>query len=200
MKFKKIQSKLLENHPMPSSRERREDLIRAMKENEANGFDCMKCTGKCCTFQANSMNMTNLEALDALVYLEENNLINDDLIEQLESCVDEYRLNNSIQIGRNDFFRKAYTCPFFNYKGWGCRLGIENKPYGCLAFNPRTKEQEDGGNCNSDIKIQQQRLDKFEEVEEAASQYLSKQFGVFELKSSIPVKLLEFLHSDVEIV
>ncbi len=173
--------------------ERREILIKQMRKNEEDGFDCLNCSGRCCTFQANSMRMTNLEALEAVVFLEENNLINEETMTRLESCISDYRLDSSIQIGRGEFFRKTYTCPFFNYPSWGCGLGAQNKPYGCIAFNPRRKKQLDGGDCNADLSIQEKRNDIFETIEQSASDLISNELGVSIDKEAIPVKILEIL-------
>ena len=193
MKYKKLLNQIQNEFNLSSPQKRRESLITSMRKNEESGNDCLSCSGRCCTFQANSMNMTNLEALEALVFLEENNLINEDLIRKLEECVKSFRLDNILQIGKNDFFRKTYTCPFFNFPTWGCGLGAKNKPYGCIAFNPHEKNQENGGNCHADLEIQKKRLDTFEIIEDIASDFISKKLNIFQDKSSIPVKILELL-------
>ncbi len=193
MKYKELLSKVQKELNLDGAKERREALITSMHKNEQSGLDCLKCSGRCCTYSANSMNMTNLEALEALVFLEENNLINEDLIERLEKCVEDFRLDQFFQTGRSTFFRKTYTCPFFNFPSWGCGLGSKNKPYGCLAFNPREANQTNGGNCSADLNIQIKRLETYEDLEIKASLSIAEALKIPEDKASIPYKLLEFL-------
>lgn len=197
MKYKKILNKIQSETGLESPQERREILITAMRENERKGNDCLKCSGRCCTYEANSMNMTNLEALEALTFLEDEGLINDELIERLENSVKEFRLDSMLQIGKGEFYRKSYTCPFFNFPTWGCGLGAKNKPYGCIAFNPHESGQENGGNCNSNLEIQMKRLFFHEDKEREASSLIAEQFKIADDKSSIPMKLLELLNSKV---
>ncbi len=49
--------------------------------------------------------------------------------------------------GRRSLARRRYTCPF--YEEPGCALPFDVKPLGCLAFNPRSAGQTEGGDCGT---------------------------------------------------
>ena len=63
---------------------------------EENNISCRNCTGKCCTFHANSMRMTALETEDLYQYLKINSLWTKELVEKLKTCIKEYRLDIDI--------------------------------------------------------------------------------------------------------
>ncbi|WP_412469996.1 MULTISPECIES: hypothetical protein [unclassified Halobacteriovorax] len=191
MSFKSALEQVYSNTSLKQAKKRRELLVEQMFTNEASGLDCLKCTGRCCTYEANSMQMTSIEALEAMAVLEEKNLINDETKKRLEDCISEFRLDKYIQIGPGEFFRKSYTCPFYFYPSFGCGLGVDHKPYGCIAFNPCEANQEDGGNCQSDLSIQEERNDLYESAEDRANKYLYEQYKISQLKEPIPIKLLE---------
>ncbi|POB12784.1 hypothetical protein [Halobacteriovorax sp. DA5] len=191
MSFKSALEQVYSNTSLKPAKKRRELLVEQMFANEASGLDCLKCTGRCCTYEANSMQMTSIEALEAMAVLEEKNLLNDETKKRLEDCISEFRLDKYIQIGPGEFFRKSYTCPFYFYPSFGCGLGVDHKPYGCIAFNPCEANQEDGGNCQSDLDIQEKRNLQFEKTEDLADKYLYDQYKVSLLKEPIPIKLLE---------
>lgn len=198
MLFKELLGEIYDSHNISKASKRRELLAEQMLSNEKAGKDCMSCTGRCCTFEANSMQMTSLEALEAMTVLEEKGLLNDEVKSRLQKCIDEFRLDKYIQIGPGEYFRKSYTCPFFFFPEFGCGLGIDNKPYGCIAFNPCESGIKDGGNCQSDLDIQEKRNDLFEEEEDRANEALFKEKGISILKEPIPIKLLEFWNKFVK--
>ncbi len=191
MNFKNLLTDLYREASVADAKERRSILSESMKNNEQQGLDCMSCTGRCCTFEANSMQMTSIEALEAMSLLEERGLLNDSTKKRLEDCIKEFRLDQYIQIGPSEFFRKTYTCPFYFYPSFGCGLGIDHKPYGCIAFNPCKPDQKDGGDCQSDLIIQEKRNEMYEESEEMANQLLFQKYKISTLKEPIPIKLLE---------
>jgi len=192
MVFKELLKEVYKTHDISTAGERRKLLAEQMYASEEAGKDCMSCTGRCCTFEANSMQMTSLEALEAMTVLEDKGLLTSEVKERLQKCIDEYRLDKYIQIGPGEYFRKSYTCPFFFFPAFGCGLGVDNKPYGCIAFNPCVGGQENGGDCQSDLEIQEKRNDLFEEEEDRANDALFKEKGISILKEPIPIKLLEF--------
>ncbi|EPZ51843.1 hypothetical protein M902_1795 [Bacteriovorax sp. BAL6_X] len=191
MSYKDTLEQVYSNTGLAPAKKRRELLVDQMFANEASGLDCLNCTGRCCTFEANSMQMTSVEALEAMAVLEEKNLLNDETKKRLEDCISEFRLDKYIQIGPGEYFRKSYTCPFYFYPSFGCGLGVDHKPYGCIAFNPCEASQEDGGNCQSDLDIQEKRNLQFEKTEDLADKYLFEQYKISQLKEPIPIKLLE---------
>jgi len=198
MAFKELLSDIYSKADIPSGAQRRELLSAQMFANEEAGKDCASCTGRCCTFEANSMQMTSIEALEAMALLEEKGLLNSETKKRLHDCIDEFRLDQYIQIASGEFFRKSYTCPFFFYPSFGCGLGVDSKPYGCIAFNPCESAQENGGNCQSDLEIQEKRNEIYEEAEDRANNLLFKEEGISILKEPIPVKLLEFWNKFVK--
>lgn len=191
MSFKNVLQDIQKEVALPSGHERRKILSEAMFENESKGLDCLSCTGRCCTYEANSMQMTSIEALEALTLLEEKGLLNEQTRHRLNDCISEFRLDKYIQIGPGEFYRKSYTCPFYFYPSFGCGLGVDHKPYGCIAFNPCIPSQENGGDCQSNLSIQEKRNTQFEKVELFADNYLNEKFKISNLKEPIPIKLLE---------
>lgn len=84
------------------------------------------------------MQITESEARDIIVDLEQKGLLNDELIQRLKDCVREYRLDVEIpSFGSRSNLRRTYTCPFYSPGPRGCALSPERKPHGCLAFNPQ---------------------------------------------------------------
>lgn len=191
LNFSYLLNKVYEDLDLPSAKKRRSLLSDQMYENEKNGLDCMSCSGRCCTYEANSMQMTSIEALEAMALMEEKNLLNEQTKKRLEDCISEFRLDKYIQIGPGEFFRKTYTCPFYFYPSFGCGLGVDHKPYGCIAFNPCESGQAEGGNCQSDLSIQEKRNLHYEEIEDLADKYLFENYKISTLKEPIPIKLLE---------
>lgn len=168
-----------------SSYERRQTLIEKMNEAEASGISCHGCKGTCCTYEANSMMVTPLEALELMNHLVVSGMKDDTLRAQIEESVRIYRLDHAPGNGKRSYLRKTYTCPFFGFKELGCPLPREVKPYGCLAFNSHHKELKAGEHCYSDKEI----LEKLQFDEK--NEELKKKFNIHWDKSPLPTALLD---------
>lgn len=170
-----------------SPKDRRAALIDLVKENEEIGNDCSRCSGECCTFTSNSMAITPVEALDLFFFLKENNLLNKALRNKLQETVKSYRLDQFIEMGKGDYVKRTYTCPFFSQRG--CEIGLVDKPYGCIAFNPNQPFQEEGGDCSHSGSVS----DSFSpsEKERSLNQTLVKSFAFPYPKLPIPLGLLK---------
>lgn len=131
----------------------RNHLISRMEELEAAGFGCKGCAGTCCTYEANSMMITESEARALLPY------VNAYFIERCKETVQKFRLDVQTGNGRRAFIRRTYTCPFFNNGELGCPLPREVKPYGCLAFNAHHAELKAGEHCYSETNLLEQIQD-----------------------------------------
>ena len=168
---------------------RRAALIGHMDALASQHISCKNCTGKCCTFAANSMQVTPTEALDLYTFLVDEDRWNDDLKRDLLKTIHEYRLDKEVPSnGRRDFMRRYYTCPFFSTGGKGCSIDPEFKPYGCLAFNAKQPGIEDGECCGSDEKL----LENFENKEFTQNNLmLSEALGLDWIKKDIPSALLD---------
>ncbi|MES2527818.1 MAG: hypothetical protein V4598_12060 [Bdellovibrionota bacterium] len=164
---------------------RRQALIDEMNRAEAEGISCSGCSGTCCTFEANSMMVTPLEAIELMQYLRSTSLADDVLKAKLEETVRTYRLDHAPGNGKRSYLRKTYTCSFFGFKELGCPLPREVKPYGCLAFNTHHKELKADGNCYSDKKL----LEEIKDEEE--NQSMKTAYGITWDKSPLPTALLD---------
>lgn len=156
-----------------------------MDRAEANGISCAGCKGTCCTFEANSMMVTPLEAVELIHYLRANGWMNDALKAKLEETVRTYRLDHAPGNGKRSYLRKTYTCPFFGFKELGCPLPRDVKPYGCLAFNTHHKELKAGEHCYSDKELLAAIDDEKENAE------LRAKHGIIWEKSPLPTALLD---------
>ncbi len=137
-------------HPeLPSPATRRASLIADMQARAELGHHCAACSGICCTFVANSMCITPLETRDLRQFLEREGRWTPALLTELRETVRRFRLDQDVGDGRRNL-RRTYTCPFYHPGPKGCSISRQHKPYGCLAFNPRTGGQTEGGNCVSD--------------------------------------------------
>lgn len=139
------------NDPPPSlpGPEVRRAVLRAhMRELEDKGWSCSACSGVCCTFVANSMRITPVEARDLRRRLESEGRWNPELLQNLRDCVTRFRLDQETGDGRRAL-RKTYTCPFYSGGPRGCTIHPDHKPYGCLAFNARRSGLTEGGACAS---------------------------------------------------
>jgi hypothetical protein len=125
---------------------RRTPLINRMKELESQGSSCAGCAGNCCTYEANSMMATPLEAREILNHIEKT----EELKKKIQDTVTRFRLDQSSGNGRRSFIRRTYTCPFFNHQELGCPLPREIKPLGCLAFNSHHPTEKAGQHCYSE--------------------------------------------------
>lgn len=175
------------------AKKRRGNIIQSMQDNENAGKDCSKCSGVCCTFVANSMQITPIEALEILVYLENEKRLNRALVENLLRTVKKYRLDYDVGTGKTSI-RKTYTCPFFQDQSLGCSLKISTKPYGCLAFNPNIVGQTEGGDCSSMMRELKDREENWEKVEEKINSTLISELSLLWKKAPIPIALLDFIN------
>jgi|SaaInlStandDraft_1057018.scaffolds.fasta_scaffold06316_4 hypothetical protein len=189
-----IAQRLLNIQKESLSKERRESLIDSMESNETNGHDCLSCEGTCCTFQANSMKVTPLETLDLVADMINKGRWTDEWEKKLREQVRIDRLgDNAPTDGKRDLIRRTYTCPFFKIeKGFGCGVEREKKPYGCLAFNPNTAQQTEGGDCSSDISSLEKQDEAFASIHAHFAAQLEKEFSISPIKSDLPSALLKF--------
>ena len=133
---------------LPGPAERRARLRRHMRDLAATGRHCGACSGVCCTFVANSMRISPVEALDLKHWLQAQGRWTPELIGHLRETVRRYRLDQESGDGRRAL-RKTYTCPFYRPGPLGCSIHPDHKPYGCLAFNARSPGITEGGDCAS---------------------------------------------------
>lgn len=151
---------------------------------------CRGCQGGCCTFEANSMMLTPLEALEIMTYLQNKNLLNPDLRIRLQNTAKTYRLEPKYLNSRRSYLRKTYTCPFFAQTELGCPLPREVKPYGCLAFDSHHPSLKADSNCYSekDLLIKREAL----HPEEAhMNNEIREDFKLDWVKSPLPNALLD---------
>lgn len=171
---------------------RRSIILESMSSLDSQKINCHQCTGTCCTFKANSMKITPIEAIDLLNFLESKNRTGPELINLLQDCVKEFRLDYELSIGGSRSFRRTYTCPFFNGEKKGCTIAPQYKPYGCLAFNPFKSNVIDGENCKSNILLLQKR-EELEINELEINKKIIKELNLNWNKESIPVALLSII-------
>ncbi|MBF0199433.1 MAG: hypothetical protein HQL32_17090 [Planctomycetes bacterium] len=174
------------------AKDRRGELIHAMEANESAGYDCMECKGCCCTFANNTMHVTPTEALDLFADLVKKNWLTKAMRQRLQECISHHGLDRGDYYpGSNKRIRRGYTCPFFQYDNWGCAINRYHKPYGCIAFNPREKNQEEGKNCSSS---QDKLLDHeahWSDFEIYLNEQIQNEFGLHWQKTDIPRALLD---------
>ncbi len=171
------------------SYQRRRILLEEMEELNQALVNCSSCTGKCCTFRGNSMQITPLETYDLYFYLQNSGQWNEDLMNRLQANISEFRLDQRPSTGAGHLMRKTYTCPFFLFKSHGCPLPPDKKPYGCLAFNPFEKGVKDGEACRSRLDSLQRRE---REEENETNKRLKEELNLIWEKEPIPVALLDF--------
>jgi hypothetical protein len=170
---------------------RRELLINRMNVLESQGMGCIGCPGTCCTYEANSMLLTPLEAKELFNYLKKEDLLTSEFKSKLEACVSQYRLEPKFQNSKRSYLRKTYTCPFFNHQELGCPLPREIKPYGCLAFDSHHVDLKASEHCYSETDILERRELLHSEEKEINLQLVSELNLQWE-KSPIPNALIEF--------
>jgi hypothetical protein len=158
---------------------------------ESQGMGCIGCPGTCCTFEANSMLITPLEANELFNYLKEENLLTNELKSKLQECIAQYRLEPKYIASKRSYLRKTYTCPFFNHHELGCPLPREIKPYGCLAFDSHHIELKASEHCYSETHILEKRELLHPEEKEMNLRLISG-FNLQWEKSPIPNALIEF--------
>jgi Fe-S-cluster containining protein len=157
---------------------------------EAQGMGCIGCAGNCCTYEANSMLLTPLEAVELMNYLKTHDLLTPELKNKLMETVSKYRLEHRPLSGRRSYLRKTYTCPFFGHLELGCPLPREIKPYGCLAFDSHHVELKASEHCYSEKEILERR-EALHPEEEKLNNKLREDYQLFWEKSPIPNALLD---------
>jgi Fe-S-cluster containining protein len=187
---------IYKNLGISSNTERRELLVNSMKSLKSDGVNCQSCTGLCCTFVSNSMQTDPIQTLELYIYLQNENMWNDQLVEELGEVVKNNRLDYEISTGARSSFRRTYTCPFYNKGPKGCSISPESKPYGCLAFNAKAKDTKEGENCSLNTEFLIERDNKYSQIEQAANDSLKKLFGLDWDKLPMPVALLN-LHQKI---
>ncbi len=175
-----------------SPEQRRQSLIHNMKSEITKGNHCFNCVGHCCTFVHNSMQVTPIEALDAFILLSSMDRINESLLEELDECIRYYRLDYEVALTGGRVMRRYYTCPFYRPGEKGCTLSLENKPYGCLAFNPNKNNVSTEGHCSSDISILETR-ENDSGNESTLNKEISDLLGLSWSKKSLPLALKEII-------
>jgi hypothetical protein len=165
-----------------------------MAKLEGRNIHCFNCSGTCCTFSANSMQITPLEAFEILFSLELTPESIFKLKEKLQETISQYRLNHDISTGKRNQsnIRRTYTCPFFSPGPKGCTLGRAHKPYGCLGFNPKNSD-DNGSSCHSNIEILELRETTYTSSEDQVNSYLKKTYHLSWSKLDLPRALLEIL-------
>lgn len=171
---------------------RRKILIDRMEEISLKNLNCSNCAGTCCTYEANSMMVTPLEAFEIFEYLKSNNKLDEALREKLHKTIKDFRLDQSFGNGKRSFIRRTYTCPFFHHQELGCALPMEIKPYGCLAFNAHHETIKASEYCFSEKDILEKRDQSFYEFEESENQKIKIKFNLNWDKLPLPLALLDF--------
>lgn len=194
MKSRMLRLKDLNIDPKNCAQSRRSLLIKAMADLEGKKVHCMNCAGTCCTFVANSMQITPIEALEILEGLNLNIKQQDELISKLKETISHYRLDQELSTGKKGIshLRRTYTCPFFSPGPKGCSLSRSIKPYGCLAFNPKI-EDDNGSECASDISLLEKRENENTLFEAEANKKISEAYNLSWSKMDLPRALLYFL-------
>ncbi|MDO9182727.1 MAG: hypothetical protein Q7U04_09975 [Bacteriovorax sp.] len=175
-------------------RERRKLLIDEMSSLTNQKVHCFNCSGTCCTFSANSMQITPIEAFEIILSLE---ITDDNLFEiknNLKKNIQDYRLDHEIFLGKkiNSVLRKTYTCPFFAPGSKGCTIKKDLKPYGCLGFNPKI-ENDNGSLCHSNTQLLETRENAHRMDEIAANNFLKNNLQLDWIKLEIPKAVLALI-------
>lgn len=176
------------------SSSRRQLILNEMQNLANNNIGCANCQGPCCTFEANSMQITVLEAIEIIQYLKENNRIDSKLISKLQKTIANYRLDSYQGTGKTTI-RKSYTCPFFNETTRKCTISRQSKPIGCLGFNPIESGITNGGTCKSNLELLKIRENDYLKLEKELNTHLKNELGIFWEKAPIPVAVLEVLNA-----
>jgi hypothetical protein len=172
-------------------RARRQNLIDEMDRLIASDLTCVACSGLCCSFEANTMMVTPLEALELFYFLVSRKLWDSSLVNQITTCISRSRLDQSPPgNGRRDFARRSYTCPFYLEKAQGCIISRGFKPYGCLAFNPHEAGLTAGGGCHSNQQALVFREEANQRSEARWNDRIITQLDLSWKKETIPVAIM----------
>lgn len=172
--------------------QRRQQVLDQMSDKFNSGFNCRDCSGYCCTFEYNSMQISPLEAFDVFIFLKKSSRLDEKLIQELKACVKHYRLDYEISTGKGTSLRRTYTCPFFKPGPKGCTIDPSSKPYGCLAFNPLKQGVSEPGFCSSDQKLLEDR-ESSQQSEVTANEILREQLKLDWDKKPLPLALLNLI-------
>ena len=172
-------------------------LLEKMEANREQGLNCLGCLGYCCTMQANSMKITPRETIDLLIFLlsqsvnDRVDVFLDELKEKLKENIEEFRLDRDLSIGKTYQIRRYYTCPFYLGQELGCSIDFKSKPYGCLAFEPRVRDDNwKNRACRSDIGALEASLNQ---EEEDLNHSIQEHFQLTWKKLPIPLALMDIL-------
>ena len=192
--LKNYLNNLYEKKGLLSSHDRRIALIKEMQLLEGKTIHCFTCPGTCCTSQANSMQITPIEALEILESLHIDQFTPTQMSnfkEKMNQTIAAYRLNFETYTGKKhtSVLRKSYTCPFFNNGSLGCGLSRSSKPYGCLGFNPKTSD-DNGKSCSSNI----EREESFHSNEDLVNAHVKLELNLHWTKQNIPLALLDIIN------
>lgn len=169
---------------------RRQILVAAMAQAAAVGVHCQGCSGPCCTFVANSMQITPLEAWDLWQFLVAAGRWDAALATQLQETVAQYGLARMPPSdGRRQFGRRTYTCPFFRGSVAGCSISRQAKPYGCLGFNSTEAGATEGRSCRSQQDLLAQQEAAHQDTE-ARNRALAERWSWPAPKLALPYGLL----------
>lgn len=151
---KSVKLEAIMHTALASAYTRRRVLLDGMQELAARDVSCQGCSGVCCTFVANSMQITPLETLDILAHLATRGELSEERLQQWTQVVERHGLDRPAPgDGRRELVRRRYTCPFFSGGTLGCGLPQSVKPYGCLSFNPRRPHIREGEDCGVDGRL-----------------------------------------------
>lgn len=194
MTFNEIQNSLYQALNTNSPRARRSVLINEMAGLTNQKIHCFNCSGTCCTFSANSMKITPIEAFEILISLEVTKDNLSEIKSNLQKNIQDYRLDHEISLGKksNSILRKTYTCPFFVSGSKGCTIKKDLKPYGCLGFNPRI-ENDNGSQCLSNVELLEERENSELENERIANNFIKNELKLDWDKLEIPKAVLSLL-------
>ena len=195
--LKNYLNNLYEKKGLLSSHDRRIALIKEMQVLEGKTVHCFTCPGTCCTSQANSMQITPIEALEILQSLNVDQFTPNEMSnfkEKMNQTIKAYRLDFETYTGKKNssVLRKSYTCPFFNNGSLGCGLSRSSKPYGCLGFNPKTSD-DNGKSCSSNIVVLEEREDFFHLSEDLINAQIRLELNLLWTKQNIPLALLDII-------
>ena len=107
---------------------RRQLILNEMGILKKKEINCHQCRGPCCTYESNSMQITILESLDIINFLNAENRISPDLFIQLNENISTFRLDQIVGTGKSSL-RKTYTCPFFSNEAKGCSISRNSKEF-----------------------------------------------------------------------
>lgn len=176
-----------------SARQWRAPILDHMQKNDSLAVNCLNCTGVCCTQMRNSMQVTLAEGLLLYIDLRKKNLVTEELTNKCQSTIIESRIDQSLYV-KGKRLRRNYTCPLFQFHSFGCPLSMENKPFGCLAYNPTVAQEKAGDNCRSEISLLEETDIKIQSSLSQLNSLIASTLKCSEEKQTIPESIL-FFHS-----